>query len=137
MPIKYLYKCNPKVAEAVGLTTFDRYHWPDGTMLLWTNDLIAIDRVRFYKDNENFLADLGAVRMTDPEAFAEQQNPTIRLPEARLPEYRWEQPDYSGVNLAESGETEDADVSGGGKETAVPSDAGTEVCEDEEGGGEG
>lgn len=151
MPIKYLYKCNPKVAEAIGLTTFDRYHWPDGTMLLWSADLEQIDRVRFYTDNANFLADLGAVQMTDPEAFQEQQNPSIRLPEARLPKYRWEQPDFSAtINderstmNADSGDfhAEDAGVQGaqGGQSPAgKPADASLgngDSNESEEGGEE-
>lgn len=92
MGIKYLFKCNPKVAAAVGVTSFHRYTWPDGTFLLWENDLIKIDRVRFFLEQAELLADLGAVRMTDPEAAQEQESPSIRLPEARLPEYRWEQP---------------------------------------------
>lgn len=170
MARKYLYKCNPKVAEAAGLTPFDRYTWPDGTFLLWEADMVAIDRVRFKLDCDNFLADLGAVKMTDPEAAAEQQNPTIRLPEARMPEYRWEQPDFSkesgtksqepdafggetkggeSEELSEGAEASDprpevaelhipdsgahsenaavhAGASGGGKETAVPSEEGGE-----------
>ncbi len=105
MAVKYLYKCNPLVAKAAGVTSFDRYTWPDGTIMLWTNDMKAIDRVRFLTDTDNLLADLGAVRMTDPEAAAEQRNPQIRLPEARLPQYRWEQPDFSvgGEEEAEEG----------------------------------
>ena len=107
MAIKYLYKCNPLVAKAAGVTAFDRYEWADGSMLLWENDLIAIDRDRFFLDNEDFLKDLGAVRMNDPEAAEEQRNPQIELPEARLPEYRWAQPAQS----EERGD-EDADDSG-------------------------
>ena len=106
MAIKYLYKCNPLVAKAARVTPFDRYEWPDGTMMLWENDLIAIDRDKFFLDNENFLADLGAVKMTDPEAFEEQNNPRIILPEARLPEYRWVQPGESSAvsdQLSEDG----------------------------------
>ena len=95
MAIKYLYKCNPLVAKAAGVTAFDRYEWGDGSMLLWENDLISIDRDRYFLDNEGFLKDLGAVRMSDPEAAEEQRNPRIRLPEARLPEYRWAQPTQS------------------------------------------
>ncbi len=95
MAIKYLYKCNPKVAAAAGVTAFDRYTWPDGTFLLWQNDLVKIDRVQFFLEQDELLADLGAVKMTDPEAAAEQKDPAIRLPEARLPQYRWEQPDLS------------------------------------------
>lgn len=110
MAIKYLYKCNPLVAKAAGVSSFDRYTWPDGTFLLWQNDLIAIDRDRFFLDNAEFLADLGAVRMTDPEAAEEQKNPRIRLPEARLPEYRWEPPTMGGADSGEAtDEAEDSD----------------------------
>ncbi len=92
MSAKYLYKCNPLVAKAAGVTSFNRYSWNDGTIMLWEDDMVAIDRVRFKLDRDNFLADLGAVKMTDPEAAAEQKNPTIRLQMARLPQFRWEQP---------------------------------------------
>ncbi len=136
MAVKYLYKCNPLVAKAAGTTSFDRYTWPDGTMLLWTSDLMAIDRVRFYTDNANFMADLGVVRMTDPEAAAEQKNPMIRLPEARLPQYRWEQPDFSVAAEVE----EEIIAEAVGIEEAVL-DAETLVAEEaaagEEGGEEG
>lgn len=100
MAIKYLYKCNPKVAQAAGVTAFDRFTWPDGSFLLWENDLIAIDRDRFFLDRDGFLADLGIVRMTDPQAAEEQRNPQIILPEARLPEFRWAS--GSGELVAES-----------------------------------
>ena len=95
MALNYFYKCNPKVAEALGLTGFDRYTFPDGTLLLWRGDMIALDRERFHMDMEGLLADIGAVRLTDPESAEEQRNPKIRLPEARLPRFRWEQPDHS------------------------------------------
>lgn len=92
MAANYFYKCNPKAAKAAGVTSFDRPTWEDGTFLLFRNDLVAIDREAFYADEEGFLADIGAVRLTDPQAAEEQRNPCIRLPEARLPKYRWEQP---------------------------------------------
>ena len=92
MALKYLFKVNPLVAKAAGVTAFDRYTWPDGTFLLWEPDIQRIDRNRFYRDLENMVADYGMVRLTDPQAREEQLNPSIRLPEARLPEYRWTQP---------------------------------------------
>lgn len=115
MAIKYLYKCNPLVAKAAGVTAFDRYEWADGSMLLWENDLIAIDRDRFFLDNEDFLKDLGAVRMNDPEAAEEQRNPQIELPEARLPEYRWAQSEERGDEDADdSGNPDASDAQDGG-----------------------
>ena len=126
MAAKYLYKCNPLVAKAAGVTPFDRYTWPDGTMLLWENDLIAIDRDRFFLDRDGFLADLGVVKMTDPQAAEEQKNPSIILPEALLPEYKWKQPESEGGNVDGS---ED-----GGAQTQIGTQAGKPALHDEEGG---
>ena len=136
MAIKYLYKCNPLVAKAAGVTAFDRYEWGDGSMLLWENDLISIDRDRFFLDNEEFLKDLGAVRMSDPEAAEEQRNPQIALPEARLPEYRWTQP----TQREERGD-EDADASSDredpdGYDNADEPDSGADMSQEIEEGGE-
>ena len=105
MAIKYLYKCNPLVAKEAGVTSFDRYTWPDGTFLLWESDMIAIDRDRYFLDREGFLADYGIVRMSDPQAAEEQRNPSIRLPEARKPQFRWEQP-----SMAEDEPSDDIDA---------------------------
>lgn len=124
MAVKHLYKCNPLVARAAGVSGFSRYTWADGCVLLWENDLIAIDRERFFLDCDGLLADLGAVRMTDPQAAADQRNPRIRLPEARLPEYRWEQPDFSAADAG------DADL-------PESEEDGTDGTEDGNGGGEG
>lgn len=137
MGIKYLYKVNPKVAASIGLDSFDRYHWPDGTLLLWQSDMIAIDEKRFFLDRENLLADLGAVQMTDPQAKAEQENPTIRLPEARLPQFRWEQPDFSQNAAA----AEEMDIEEAAEELAEEIEEAIEKAEevledDEEGGGQ-
>lgn len=106
MGLNYFYKCNPKVAEKVGATPFDHFFWPDGTVLLWKNDLMKIDREAFFDDEAAFLADLGAVRMTDPEAAAEQKNPAIILPMARKEEYRWEypDPDEEAISVEEAAE---------------------------------
>ncbi len=134
MARKYLYKCNPLVAKAAGVESFNRYTWPDGTVMLWESDMIAIDRVRFRLDTDNFLADLGAVKMTDPEAAAEQKNPCIRLPEARLPQFRWEQPDFSQNAVA----AEEMDIEEAAEEIAEEiAEAVEEAIEATEEGGEG
>lgn len=134
MARKYLYKCNPLVAKAAGVESFNRYTWPDGTVMLWESDMIAIDRVRFRLDTDNFLADLGAVKMTDPEAAAEQKNPCIRLPEARLPQYRWVQPDFSQNAAA----AEEMDIQAAAEELAEEiEEAIEEAIEATEEGGEG
>ena len=115
MAANYFYKCNPKAAKAAGVTSFDRPTWEDGTFLLFRNDLVAIDREAFYADEEGFLADIGAVRLTDPQAAEEQRNPCIRLPEARLPKYRWEQPDLTPDGEEQDGEEDkDEDTDEGG-----------------------
>lgn len=110
MALKYLFKVNPLVAKAAGVTAFDRYTWPDGTFLLWEPDIQRIDRNRFYRDLENMVADYGMVRLTDPQAREEQLNPSIRLPQARLPEYRWTQP---GGEDDGDGDTDGSDGSDG------------------------
>lgn len=106
----FFFKCNPKVGKALGLTGFERYTFADGTMLLFLPDMLRLDRERFFADEAGLLEEIGAVKLTDPEAKREQENPRIRLPEAKGERWRWEQPDISPEDRPADAEQGDAET---------------------------
>lgn len=99
----YFYKCNPKVAAALSLTSRDRFTFRNGAILLWAPDLKRLDRDAYLRRRAELLARIGAVELTDPQATAEQQSQSIVLPIATDPDFYWKP---EGAEEMESEETE-------------------------------